>query len=47
MPNVVFHSKLLFYLGSVIGDEISFCKPSAEEMPQEVNDDRNEPREER
>jgi len=34
-------------LASVISDEVGFSEPSAEEVPQEVNDNRNESREER
>jgi hypothetical protein len=36
-----------YLLASVVSDEIGFSEPSAEEVPQEVNDDRNESREER
>jgi hypothetical protein len=42
---VSFSIKLL--LRSVVGDKVGFRKPSAEEVPQEVNDDRNETREKR
>jgi len=34
-------------LRRVISDEIGFREPSAEEMPQEIDNDRNESREER
>jgi hypothetical protein len=45
LPAVIIQSTLL--LGCIISDETGLCKPATEEVPQEVNDDRNEAGEER
>ena len=45
MPAVIFFQ--IFNLRCIIRDEIGFSEPSAEEVPQEVDNDRNETREER
>ena len=45
MPAVIIQSSL--QLRRVVGDEVGFREPTTEEVPQEVNDDRNESREER
>jgi len=41
------HFQPILQLRSIVSDEVGFSEPSAEEVPQEVNDDRNESREER
>jgi hypothetical protein len=45
MPAVIFNQN--FRLGCFVSNEIGFSEPFSEEVPQEVNDDKNESREER